>query len=234
MPLAVMQRSTSPRGPIALSKDDEDAKPKAQGGTALVQHPTHLKEGPPRLPQVVGLQYRVLQRLGEGSFGIIHVGQCTLTRKFVAIKFESAAPTNRLFDDSDRNNISGQQQRQLPDEYRNYQTLNSASSDGCPWFPMTYFFGVQDGCWALVMDLEGPSLETLFERHHRLLPMGIVARLAVQMVSFPLPAFILSPLTHVSCPYGHVHIYGWVDHADGGRASRWPGLSGREAGQLSA
>ncbi|KAG5437966.1 hypothetical protein PCANB_000312 [Pneumocystis canis] len=91
---------------------------------------------------VVGAQYRVKKKIGEGSFGVIFEGIDMLSNLQVAIKFEprkSDAP-------------------QLRDEYRTYKLLM-----GCPGIPHVYYFGQEGLHNILVIDLLGPSLEDLFD-----------------------------------------------------------------------
>jgi casein kinase 1 len=113
------------------------------------------------LGHVVGVHYRVGQKIGEGSFGIIFEGVNLLDNTPVAIKFEPRkceAP-------------------QLRDEYRLYKIL-----DGVPGVPAVYFFGQEGVHNVLVMDLLGPSLEDLFEWCSRKFSVRTVALTACQMI----------------------------------------------------
>ncbi|KAI8982207.1 kinase-like domain-containing protein [Mycotypha africana] len=111
---------------------------------------------------VVGVHYKVLRKIGEGSFGIIYEGCNLLTKQPVAIKFEpkkTSAP-------------------QLKDEYRTYKMLA-----GIPGIPNTYYFGQEDAYNILIIDLLGPSLEDLFDLCGRKFSVKTVAMLAIQMVT---------------------------------------------------
>ncbi|KAI9015323.1 kinase-like domain-containing protein [Phycomyces nitens] len=111
---------------------------------------------------VVGVHYKVGNKIGEGSFGIIYEGTNLLNSQLVAIKFEprkSDAP-------------------QLRDEYRTYKILA-----GLGGVPTAYYFG-QEGLYnVLVIDLLGPSLEDLFDCCSRRFSVKTVAMLAKHMVS---------------------------------------------------
>ncbi|CAK7894488.1 casein kinase I homolog 3 [[Candida] anglica] len=110
---------------------------------------------------IVGVHYRVGQKIGEGSFGIIFEGVNLLDNTPVAIKFEPRkceAP-------------------QLRDEYRSYKVLN-----GSPGVPRVYFFGQEGVHNVLVMDLLGPSLEDLFEWCGRRFSISTVVLVACQMI----------------------------------------------------
>lgn len=113
-------------------------------------------------PNVVGNQYRVRRKIGEGSFGVIFEGIDMLNNKQVAIKFEprkSDAP-------------------QLRDEYRTYKLLV-----GCLGIPHVYYFGQEGLHNILVIDLLGPSLEDLFDWCGRRFTTKTVVMLAKQMLT---------------------------------------------------
>ncbi|KAK4058904.1 Palmitoylated plasma membrane-bound casein kinase [Microbotryomycetes sp. JL221] len=110
---------------------------------------------------VVGVQYRPIRKIGEGSFGVIFEGTNLLNSQTVAIKFEprkSDAP-------------------QLRDEYRTYKILQ-----GCPGVPQVYYFGQEGLHNILVIDLLGPSLEDLFDMCGRKFSTKTVVMVAKQML----------------------------------------------------
>ncbi|KAK4053770.1 Palmitoylated plasma membrane-bound casein kinase [Microbotryomycetes sp. JL201] len=111
---------------------------------------------------VVGVQYRPIRKIGEGSFGVIFEGTNLLNSQTVAIKFEprkSDAP-------------------QLRDEYRTYKILQ-----GCVGIPQVYYFGQEGLHNILVIDLLGPSLEDLFDMCGRKFSVKTVVMVAKQMIS---------------------------------------------------
>eukprot|EP00835_Amoeboradix_gromovi_P002762 NODE_163_length_16507_cov_1.031814.p4 type:complete len:329 gc:universal NODE_163_length_16507_cov_1.031814:9406-8420(-) len=110
---------------------------------------------------IIGIHYKVVKRIGEGSFGVIYQGINLTNNQFVAIKFEhrkSDAP-------------------QLRDEYRTYKLLQ-----GCEGIANCYYFGQEGVHNVLVMDLLGPSLEDLFDMCNRQFTIQTTAVLATQML----------------------------------------------------
>ncbi|EEB05392.2 CK1/CK1/CK1-G protein kinase Cki1 [Schizosaccharomyces japonicus yFS275] len=111
---------------------------------------------------IVGVHYKVGKKIGEGSFGVIFEGTNLLNNQQVAIKFEprrSDAP-------------------QLRDEYRTYKLLV-----GTQGIPNVYYFGQEGLHNILVIDLLGPSLESLFDMCGRRFSVRCVALAAKQMLA---------------------------------------------------
>ncbi|ORY73601.1 kinase-like domain-containing protein [Leucosporidium creatinivorum] len=111
---------------------------------------------------VVGGNFRVGRKIGEGSFGVCFEGVNLLNSQTVAIKFEprkTDAP-------------------QLRDEYRSYKVLN-----GSPGVPQAYYFGQEGLHNILVIDLLGPSLEDLFDMCQRRFSVKTTAMTAKQMIT---------------------------------------------------
>ncbi|KAG0146508.1 hypothetical protein CROQUDRAFT_657322 [Cronartium quercuum f. sp. fusiforme G11] len=120
-------------------------------------HTTHSSSS-----NVVGVHYKVGNKIGEGSFGVIFQGTNLLNSTTVAIKFEprkSDAP-------------------QLRDEYRTYKILA-----GSPGVPQVYYFGQEGLHNILVIDLLGPSLEDLFDMCGRKFSVKTVVMTAKQMLT---------------------------------------------------
>ncbi|KAL0954593.1 hypothetical protein HGRIS_003553 [Hohenbuehelia grisea] len=111
---------------------------------------------------IVGNQFRVGKKIGEGSFGVVFEGTRISDNRPVAIKFEprkSEAP-------------------QLRDEFRSYRTLN-----GTPGVPQVHHFGQEGLHNVLVIDLLGPNLEDLFDMCGRKFSIKTVCMAAKQMVT---------------------------------------------------
>ena len=88
-------------------------------------------------------KYKLLERIGEGSFGSIFKGINIRTSELVAVKVESISSGNKL----------------LKNESKIYQYLNSI--DGIPkvrWFGKDFINNY------MVLDLLGESLESLKQR----------------------------------------------------------------------
>lgn len=137
----------------------------------------------PQRQHIVGVNYAVGPKIGEGSFGVIFEGENVLARNRntkgqqtqqsapaggprcmgpVAIKFEprhSDAP-------------------QLRDEFRAYRILA-----GCRGIPAAYYYGQEGMHNVLVLDLLGPSLEDLFEWCGRKFSIKTTCFCAKQMIA---------------------------------------------------
>ncbi|KJR88618.1 uncharacterized protein SPSK_10757 [Sporothrix schenckii 1099-18] len=163
-------------GPLTALQDLADALP---GFTARLRSKEQLDALQRTLLQDGGsveqigmsteqLQLRVSERVGEGTFCVVFRGtilsdaRTKNNGRAVAIKFEL------------RKNDS----TQLRNEFRMYKKL-----DGCPGIPRIYTFGEMDLHKVLVMDLLGPSLETLFQDCGRRFSIKTVAMLAKQMIT---------------------------------------------------
>ena len=110
---------------------------------------------------LVGGKFRVVKKIGSGSFGDIHMGINVTSKKAVAVKFES--PTDRF--------------QQLLTEKRVYEVLQGGLG-----VPRIHWFGMDRDFRILVMDLLGPSLEDLFHFCSRRFTMKTVLMLADQMI----------------------------------------------------
>lgn len=109
---------------------------------------------------LVNNKYRIVRRIGGGSFGEIYLGVEPNGEK-VAVKFER----------------HGARCPQLRHEYKVYRELAS-----CHGFCSVYFFGNQDNYNVMVMDLLGPSLEDLFTKCSRRFSLKTVLQLADQIL----------------------------------------------------
>jgi casein kinase 1 len=125
------------------------------------------------------MHYRVGKKIGEGSFGTIHVGVCTLTDRPVAIKFEPRIAMNATSSTMTASNKHdpGFVANQLSEEWRSYKMLEGTSG-----IPRAYYYGCEGNFWCLVMDLKGPSLEAIFEKTRHRFSISCVAYLAIKMV----------------------------------------------------
>ena len=114
---------------------------------------------------LVGGKFRMVKKIGAGSFGDIFRGMNVTTKKEVAVKLEST--TTRF--------------SQLAVEKRVYEVLRGGSGVArIHWFG-TDLLGQSDYNF-LVMDLLGPSLEDLFQFCSKRFTMKTVLMLADQMI----------------------------------------------------
>ena len=109
----------------------------------------------------VGNKYKILKKIGSGSFGEIYEGTNLETNESVAIKLESINTRHP----------------QLIYESKLIKLLQ-----GGPGIPAVHWFGTEGAYNVMVLDLLGPSLEDLFNKCDRLLSLKTVLMLADQMI----------------------------------------------------
>ena len=111
---------------------------------------------------VVGQNYRVGRKIGNGNFGELRLGKNLLNNESVAIKFEKSNSRTPL----------------LYIEYKFYKRLLPM-----PGLPDVYYFGQCGGKYnALVMELLGASLEDLFNLCSRKFSLKTVCMIALQLI----------------------------------------------------
>ncbi|XP_036354082.2 casein kinase I-like [Ochotona princeps] len=111
---------------------------------------------------IVGRRYRLVRKIGSGSFGDIYLSVDTTTGQEVAVKLESRRAKQPI----------------LQFESRCYRIL-----EGGVGIPRVRWCGLEKGYNALVMDLLGPSLEDRFNFCSRKFTLKTVLMLADQMIS---------------------------------------------------
>ncbi|XP_055909732.1 casein kinase I [Eupeodes corollae] len=110
---------------------------------------------------IIGGKYRVIRKIGSGSFGDIYLGMSIQCGEEVAIKIESANARHP----------------QLLYEYKLYRVLS-----GGVGIPRIRYYGHEKNFNTLVMDLLGPSLEDLFNFCTRHFTIKTVLMLVDQMI----------------------------------------------------
>ncbi|XP_036299100.1 casein kinase I [Pipistrellus kuhlii] len=111
---------------------------------------------------IVGGKYKLIRKIGSGSFGIVYQAVNITNGEGVAVKVESQKARHP----------------QLMHENRLYKILQGGIG-----IPRIRWFGQEKDYNALVMDLLGPSLEDLFNYCNRSFSMKTVLMLADQMIS---------------------------------------------------
>ncbi|XP_023064454.1 casein kinase I [Piliocolobus tephrosceles] len=111
---------------------------------------------------VVGGKYKLVRKIGSGSFGDVYLGITTTNGEEVAVKLESQKAKHP----------------QLLYESKLYTILQ-----GGVGIPHMHWYGEEKDSNVLVMDLLGPSLENLFNFCSRRFTMKTVLMLADQMIS---------------------------------------------------
>ncbi len=110
---------------------------------------------------IVGGRYRLIRKIGSGSFGDIYLGINTSNGEEVAVKLESCRARHP----------------QLLYESKLYKILNGGIG-----IPHIRWFGQEKEYNVLVMDLLGPSLEDLFNFCSRRFTIKTVLMVADQMI----------------------------------------------------
>ena len=111
---------------------------------------------------IVGQNYRVGRKIGNGNFGELRLGKNLLNNESVAIKFEKSNSRTPL----------------LYIEYKFYKRLSPMHG-----LPEIYYFGQCGGKYnALVMELLGASLEDLFNLCNRKFSLKTVCMIALQLI----------------------------------------------------
>ena len=110
---------------------------------------------------VLGGQYLIHKKIGAGSFGEIYSGENIKTHRQVAIKLEK-------------------KNCKIPQLY--YESKLYAILQGGPGIGSMYWYGNNEEYNALVIDLHGKSLETLFKQCNSHFSLKTVLMLADQML----------------------------------------------------
>lgn len=110
---------------------------------------------------MINNKYNLLEKIGEGSFGSIYKGQNIRTKEYVAIKVEPIMKYTKL----------------LKNESIIYQYLNNTSG-----IPLIKWFGKDEQYYYMVIDLLGPSLESLKTREY-LFSLNIVLQIGIQITN---------------------------------------------------
>jgi len=135
--------------PTPKEKETNGPTTSESDGLALLKTPTYL----------IGGKYRLLNKIGSGSFGEIYVGISAEDNEKVAIKLEPIKTRHP----------------QLHYESRVYRVLK-----GGVGIPNVRWFGSECDYNIMSMDLLGPSLEDLFNYCHRKFSLKTILMLAQQ------------------------------------------------------
>lgn len=140
------------RGKEALEQSREEATAPATMASSAVTNRSEF---------IVGGKYRLVRKIGSGSFGDIYLGINVTNGEEVAVKLESTKARHP----------------QLLYESKLYKLLQ-----GGVGIPHIRWYGQERDYNVLVMDLLGPSLEDLFNFCSRRFTMKTVLMLADQMI----------------------------------------------------
>jgi len=164
-PLPAAATSSSPaQGAVAAGnsrdKRDKSAAPlTASSSTAAAS--SSSSSAAAGLEVRVGHRYRLVHKIGSGSFGDVYVGVDTATQEEVGVKLESAKSKHP----------------QLQFEAKVYKLLA-----GAPGIPSVLHCALEGDYHVMVMELLGPSLEDLFTAFGRRFSLKTVLMLADQLI----------------------------------------------------
>ena len=95
--------------------------------------------------EIINKKYKIINKIGEGSFGSIYKGENIRTREFVAIKVESIKSETKL----------------LKNESVIYHYLNNTQG-----IPAVKWFGKDNNNYYMVINLLGNSLQEIKNKHY--------------------------------------------------------------------
>ena len=110
---------------------------------------------------IINNKYKIITKIGGGTFGSIYKGQNIRTNEYVAIKIEPIKNDLKL----------------LKNESIIYQYLN-----GCHNIPSVKWFGKDNNNYYMVIDLLGPSLQDLIETKNKLC-LKITLKIGIKIIS---------------------------------------------------
>ena len=115
---------------------------------------------------IVGKNYRILEKIGNGAFGEIWKVVNIINNKQYAAKFEEVETKSQ----------------QLYSECRMYLWFHTDHSIGNQAIPQVVYYGLETNKSVMILDLLGPSLETLFNKCNKKFSLKTVLMIAIQMI----------------------------------------------------
>lgn len=109
--------------------------------------------------ELINKKYRILEKIGEGSFGLIYKGENIRTRELVAIKVESIEKDMKL----------------LKNESLIYQYLNNVQG-----VPFVKWFGKDEKNYYMVINLLGDSLQSI--KNNSTFSLTSVLQIGIQII----------------------------------------------------
>ena len=113
------------------------------------------------MDELVNKKYKLIEKIGEGSFGSIYKSQNTRTREYVAIKVEPVKNETKL----------------LKNESLLYQYLINSSG-----IPKVKWFGKDTANYYMVIDLLGESLQTI-KNKRTLFSLKLTLQIGIQIIN---------------------------------------------------
>jgi casein kinase I family protein HRR25 len=110
--------------------------------------------------ELINKKYRIIEKIGEGSFGLIYKGENIRTRELVAIKVEPIEHELKL----------------LKNESIIYQFLSNVQG-----IPSVKWFGKDEKKYYMVLNLLGDSLQSI-KNKHKTFSLSLVLQIGIQII----------------------------------------------------
>ena len=111
--------------------------------------------------EIINKKYKIINKIGEGSFGLIYKGQNIRTNEYVAIKIEPIENELKL----------------LKNESQIYQYLNN--NEG---IPNVKWFGKDNINYYMVINLLGHSLQTIKNKYNKF-SLNLILQIGIQIIN---------------------------------------------------
>ena len=110
--------------------------------------------------ELINKKYRIIEKIGEGTFGLIYKGENIRTRELVAIKVEPIEHELKL----------------LKNESMIYQFLNNVRG-----IPSVKWFGKDEKNYYMVLNLLGDSLQSI-KNKHKTFSLSLILQIGIQII----------------------------------------------------
>ena len=111
--------------------------------------------------EIINKKYKIINKIGEGSFGLIYKGQNIRTNEYVAIKIEPIKNELKL----------------LKNESKIYQYLNNTEG-----IPNVKWFGKDNINYYMVINLLGHSLQTIKNKYNKF-SLNLILQIGIQIIN---------------------------------------------------
>lgn len=203
VPVPVSSSSTPPSNsctssPRAPDPSTVSSVSRRSSGSPASSRPSSSSSSTSSEFRVAGV-YRLVKRLGSGSFGDIYLSVHVQSGDYAAVKMEGIKSKHpQLAYEYRLYRLLHHSYKQMRDQHQSYLLSNATSGPVSPntinnnslfasnqliGFPSVYYCGREGNYNCLVMSLLGPSLETLFESCNRIFSIQTVCLLAEQMIT---------------------------------------------------
>ena len=114
---------------------------------------------------MIANKYQIIKQIGSGNFGSIYQGENIITREPVAIKLESVHNGTKL----------------LKNETKIYHYLHLHTDKKIIGIPKVKSFGLHDEYYYMILNLLGPSLQTIKEKKG-IFSLPTILQIGIQLI----------------------------------------------------